>query len=67
MSEYTDTYRARQDIRWRMRKVKKNDESGEYWKLKGEEEKLGLKLNEIIKREKDVARLHAEIPLERRG
>jgi len=53
MSEYTDTYRARQDIRWRMRKVKKNDESGEYWKLKGEEEKLGLKLNEIIKREKN--------------
>lgn len=66
MSEYTDTYRARQDVRWRLKKIQKKASPDMYWKLKGEEEKLSLKLDEIIKKEKDVARFHAEIPVEGR-
>jgi hypothetical protein len=53
MSEFTDIYRARQDIRWRLRKIKRKASPDVYWKLKGEEEQLSLKLDEIIKREKD--------------
>lgn len=53
MSEYVRVYRQRQDVRFRLRKIKfKSELRDEYDKLKSEEKELSSKMDKIISDEK---------------